>query len=193
MTITQILKDFKRRRELKKVSNHAIKREYYNDRGILREIQTPKEIRQAYFELFERLAKKGSIQHNLSKRNLTEIDNKKIISFYGRAPKSSNLDLKYWPNKIELEISSYSFNGCKYDVGIKEIGLFSTSLAGKDGLKTNLRVGDTFEYNRGYRANHIISKALEEIQNSNIIPYVSGDQIYDLPGITQNKKLFREK
>ena len=107
------------------------------------------------------------------------------LEFFGNKLKVVSL-LTYFPNQINLEISSYSFNG-RIEPGIAEIGLFSTHLNKEGNLQTDLRVGNNFRYNSRYGANHGISKIIDKIQKSEVIPHISEDILENLSGYRFNK------
>lgn len=185
------IEEFKEeRKELKRILTHAFQREDYEPFGEFdktEEVLVPEEIRRAYFELFHNSVDEKSIQHGVF-QGTAFLDREMVIPFYGRSLSGANFLLRYLPTGVDLEISAYSFNGQKSNVGIREIGLISTHLNGNVNFQTDLKVGDTFAYNSGYTANHNISGVIDKIQESKVIPHIPQEQLVKLPGYLEKHK-----
>jgi hypothetical protein len=183
--IIMSIEEFKEEREeLKEILTHAFQREDYKPFGEFdkaEKVLVPEEIRRAYFELFHNSVDKKSIQHGVF-QGAALLDREIVIPFYGRSSNGANFVLSYLPARVDLEISAYSFNRERSNVGIREIGLISTQLNGNGNFQTDLKVGDTFAYRSGYTANHNISGVIDKIQKSKVIPHIPREQLVKLSG-----------
>ncbi len=160
------------RKRFQNVLSYALHRQNYKSFDKTEKVVIPKNVREAYFELFADSVDKKSIQHG-NFRGDSFLESEMALSFYGRDSRGANFVLTYLPKRINLEISNYSFNGQRKDKTIAEIGLFSTGFDKVGNLHTNLRVGNNFVYHSGYIANHSISEVIDKIQKSNVIPSIS--------------------
>jgi hypothetical protein len=145
-------------------------------------VTVPTSIREAYFNMFVNSVEKRTIQHGIYSGNHNDfksnLERQSTIQIYGRSIQGANFVLNYYPEKIDLEISHVTLKGNS----IQEIGLFITSKDQNGNFQTELKVGEKFSYNSGFGGNLNISKIIDKIQNSEIIPHISIDFLKSLDG-----------
>lgn len=165
-----------KRKELGMVLTRALTRdEYFDGRGGAISVPTPKDIREAYFDLFMNLVDKSSIQHGFLTHFPLDLRTEAVIPLVGRDLRGSNFVLSYNPQSVDLEVSSYLFNGQGDE--IREIGRVSTHLNGDGNFQTGIRVGDTFAYKSGFKANHSFSRVIDLVQNLENIPKIPKSEL----------------
>lgn len=174
-----------RQKNLEKYITSALEREAYSKDGSLK-VMVPRDIRKAYFEMFKSAVEKDSIRTENYHGRFSSSGSDRSIIFNGRSARGIGNDflLKYFPEAVELQISSYSFNGNDEEKnGIREIGLISTVLTEDENIfQTHLKVGDNFKYNNGFSANHDISTVIDRVQNSEVIPHIPSSVLSEIPG-----------
>ena len=171
--------DFLRqRKEFERILEYALTREEYENFGINWKVTVPKDIRQAYFELFRSIANPESIRHGLFQGDAF-LQMQAEIPFHGADSRNVCTDLIYSPTSVVLRFNSYSFQDKQ--PGNLEAGLFITSPNEEGIFETELRVSHNFKFYGGYAANHTVSETLEKIQTAKVpvIPVIDSSPYYD--------------